>query len=562
MATQMTCAFPITWRHPTDETMMWTHDRLHYPDPIPPIEFSLIEEATDAGVTKAARFYDIPITSHDRHVNGYLYISVVKDELSAEEDARFAVQSEAKLRDAMANLRMLWDAEWLPEIKSHLDWWTAQEMEKANWVELRTLLDETFERLGRLWEIHFFLFFPGMLAISQFIDLYEDTLEDAKPFDAYKALTGFESKTMESAHALWQLSRDILASPTLYELFTQYTAADVLAQLPQMPGSESFQRQLTAYLEEHGRRADKLSIYYPFWIEDPTPVILTLQDYILQPDRDLTAEMQQKIAERNAAVAAFRTQLGAYPAPIREEAEFLLKAAQEGSYLKEVHGYWIDYHGGYCTRRVLLTIGAHLQVAGITASQDDVFYFYVDELRSLLTQLADNTIDLEDYEPQIRARRALAVKYAPITPPHVIGNVQQAPPPDDPISQMLFKIEGAAPPPSTAPNELRGHAGSPGTVEGTVKIVYLLKDAEKLEPGDILVAEATAPPWTPFFASVAGVITDTGGPLSHCAVVAREYGIPAVVGTGMATTTLRDGQRVQIDGTRGIVHLLAPDAST
>lgn len=560
IVTQPTPAFPVTWRHPTDETMMWTHDRLHFPDSIPPIEFSLIEDATDAGITKAARFYDIPITAHDRHINGYLFVSMVSDELEAAEATRLAAQSESKLRAAMANLCTLWETEWLPEIKSHLDWWEAQETQNADWADLHTLLNATFARLGRLWEIHFQLFFPGMLAISHFIDLYEDIFEEAEPLAAYKALTGFDSKTMESAHALWQLSREILAAPALYQLFTAGSAAEVLAKLPQTAGLEPFPQKFAAYLAEHGYRADKLSIYYPFWIEDPTPVIATLQDYILQPDRDLQAEMAQKIAARNAAVAELRTQLKAYPAPIREEAEFLLKAAQEGSYLKEVHGYWIDYRGGYCARRVLLAIGERLAAAGVIATPDDLFYFYLTELRTLLTQLAENAAgnaaEFEDYQLRFAARRALAATYTAITPPHVLGTIPDGPLPDDPISRMFFRVEGAAPPPTTVPNELHGLAGSPGLAEGRVKIVYRLKDAEKLAPGDILVAEATAPPWTPFFAGVAGVITDTGGPLSHCAVIAREYGIPAVVGTGTATSTLYDGQRVRIDGSRGIIHLL------
>jgi len=556
--------FPIKWRHPEDEQMMWLHDRLHYPDSIPPMEFSLVEGGTDAGITKAARSYDIPITCHDRHVNGYLYISVVNDELSAEEEATLAESSEEKLRDAMAHLQNLWDTEWLPEIKVHLDWWNVQMAgwqigTPVDWVGLHTLLDETTERLGRLWEIHFYIFFPGMLSISQFVDLYENTFEEAEPFSAYKAITGFESKTVESASALWTLSRQILTSDTLREIFSQNSAREVLDILSQQRDQDiikEYVQAFDAYLEEHGYRADKLSIYYPFWIEDPTPVIASLQDYILQPDRDLNTEIERKIEEREAAVADLRKQLQNYPVPIREEAEFLLKAAQEGSYLKEVHGYWIDYRGGYCGRRVLLEIGRNLVTAGVVETEEDVFYFYLDELRSLLATLANGSSLPDNLQTQVAERRQLEAQFIDITPPMMLGTESQEPPPDDDVSRMLFKIEGEPPPPSEDPNELRGHAGSPGIVEGTIKVVYMLKDAEKLEPGDILVAEATAPPWTPFFASVAGVITDTGGPLSHCAVVAREYGIPAVVGAGTATTALQDGQRVRIDGTRGIIHLI------
>lgn len=89
-------------------------------------------------------------------------------------------------------------------------------------------------------------------------------------------------------------------------------------------------------------------------------------------------------------------------------------------------------------------------------------------------------------------------------------------------------------------------------------MVRALAEAGKLKPGDVLVTETTAPPWTPLFASASAVVTDAGGVLSHCAVVAREYCIPAVVGTGEATALLRDGQVIEVDGDAGVVRIVEP----
>jgi pyruvate,water dikinase len=122
----------------------------------------------------------------------------------------------------------------------------------------------------------------------------------------------------------------------------------------------------------------------------------------------------------------------------------------------------------------------------------------------------------------------------------------------------MGKFFGGPPQPPTELGVLRGNPGSPGTARGIAKVVRSLAEAAKLEPGDILVAETTAPPWTPLFATVAAVVTDTGGILSHCAVVAREYGIPAVVGTGMATAMIKDGQTVEVGGDTGIVRVITP----
>jgi pyruvate,water dikinase len=107
------------------------------------------------------------------------------------------------------------------------------------------------------------------------------------------------------------------------------------------------------------------------------------------------------------------------------------------------------------------------------------------------------------------------------------------------------------------PDELIGFPGSPGIAQGTVKVVHEVSDAGKLNPDDILLTEYTLPSWSPLFARTAALVTDSGGVLSHSAVVAREYGIPAVVGTGTATAVIRDGQVIEVDGTAGRVRMVS-----
>ncbi len=123
------------------------------------------------------------------------------------------------------------------------------------------------------------------------------------------------------------------------------------------------------------------------------------------------------------------------------------------------------------------------------------------------------------------------------------------------MGRFFGKFFGGPPPASEAPSVLRGNAGSPGKVRGPAKVARSLAEATKLRQGDVLVAETTAPPWTPLFATAAAIVTDTGGILSHCAVVAREYRIPAVVGTGRATAEIRDGQILEVDGDAGLVRI-------
>ena len=130
------------------------------------------------------------------------------------------------------------------------------------------------------------------------------------------------------------------------------------------------------------------------------------------------------------------------------------------------------------------------------------------------------------------------------------------PPPEDPLSRAFGKFFGTPPEPSNEEGNLNGHAGSPGKIQGTAKVVGALAEAEKLQQGDILVTGTTSPAWTPLFATAGAIVTDTGGILSHCAVVAREYRIPAVVGTGAATKRISDGQVLEVDGDNGTVRIV------
>jgi len=115
-------------------------------------------------------------------------------------------------------------------------------------------------------------------------------------------------------------------------------------------------------------------------------------------------------------------------------------------------------------------------------------------------------------------------------------------------------VRGSAP---TLEGGLKGIPASPGRATGPARIIHGLEDFDRLEPGDVLVAPVTAPAWTPLFERVAAVVTDTGGVAAHASIVAREYGLPAVVGVGNATATFRDGELLEVDGSAGVGRKVA-----
>ncbi len=184
--------------------------------------------------------------------------------------------------------------------------------------------------------------------------------------------------------------------------------------------------------------------------------------------------------------------------------------------------------------------------------QNDVFHLTSDELRETAKSLPGL-----DRHGLVRERKAALERLRTIQPPRAIGTMPLGEPQDDPMGRAIGKFFGKAPRPQVEPNVLRGNAGSPGTVRGPAKVIHSLSEADKLRQGDVLIAGTTAPPWTPLFATAAAVVTDTGGVLSHCAVVAREYRIPAVVGTGTATAAIQDGQLLEVNGSDGVVRIVS-----
>ena len=154
---------------------------------------------------------------------------------------------------------------------------------------------------------------------------------------------------------------------------------------------------------------------------------------------------------------------------------------------------------------------------------------------------------------------ALAVRSArTLTPPPFTGAAPPEPPPTgNPMERANARFFGGPPQQADTPGQLKGNAGCRGVATGIARVARTLEEATRVLPGEILVAVTTMPAWTPLFGIAAAVVTETGGPLSHCAIVAREYGIPAVVGAYGATRAITTGQRVTVDRGTGIVTLNA-----
>jgi phosphohistidine swiveling domain-containing protein len=575
--------FPVRWENPDEGRLQWVLDGVHYPNPMTPLEFDLTVAIYEDGRTRGMAEYDVPVRFKARRINSYFYralipvgtppdgvmrlmnqvkrfapgvIKVIENKAASSVTEKYFDNVQSKVYD----LDTYWDETLLPEIKRYLAEWEAFDLRNATTSELTAHLDNTVAWAERIGTIHYLVFIPYVFAMSQFDELYRDLFDgdgsaSADAFAAYRLLQGFDNMILAGDRMLWELGRKALTMPAVQKVLEEKAAANVIPALKESAAGQVFLEELNAFLKAHGQRGSMFSaISEVSWIEDPTPVIKNLKDYVTQPDRDMGAELAAEAAEREQLVNQARARLNGYPQPVVDEFERLLKAAQTAVVLHSDHGYWIDYRAMYEVRRVVQEFGRRLAVAGAIDAPQDVFLLTLAELK--LT--AQNAEQLRR-QAVVAERKAEMEHFGSVRAPATLGTMALMTLPDhEPMMRAVTKTEGAYGGATLGMENgvLQGSAGSPGTTSGPARVVRSLAEAEKLRPGDILVAETTAPPWTPLFATAAAVVTDTGGILSHCAVVAREYHIPAVVGTGNATQTLRDGQMIEVDGDAGLVRLV------
>ncbi len=534
-----------------DEPLFWQQDKMHFPDPLAPMESAMIERAIGHGFSHGVRAYDAPLERMEvRTINGYQYQAMVPMTGTPDEMAAQGALAEAAIREALGRLDELWSEQILPEVRAHLVFWDTFDLERASRARFAAHVAQTWERLLRVWELHFEIVLPSYLAISEFDELYRGLFPDAGPLDSYRLLEGLPNMTVEVGQALWTLSRRAIASRDVHEVLVSRPAAEVLPALYATSDGRAFLADVEEYVDRYGRRADKWTIVAPSWTEDPTPVIERLQDFVRLPESEAPAvTTQAAAAAREHAIAEARERLRDYPAQIAGQFEAMLAAAQSGLVISEDHNFYIDNMSIHHLRAVLLEAGRRLADDGAIVVADDVFMLTPEELQTALaTPGADLRAVVDERLTAIAQQRTIA-------PPPVLGAIPTEPPPDDPFTGLTMKFNGVPQAPANE-RELRGSAGSSGIVRGTARVIRSISESGRVQPGDIIVAETTAPPWTPLFATAAAVVTDTGGVLSHCAVVAREYGIPAVVGTGIATSVIADGQTIEVDGDAGIVQIV------
>ncbi|MDZ7673756.1 MAG: PEP/pyruvate-binding domain-containing protein [Acidimicrobiales bacterium] len=554
----------------------WTKDRVHYPEPLTTLGNVFLEALEEGGNLMCEEWGLMVDHLQQRSIGGEIYtrpVPVGGDKSGSPPPwwlvallARIVPAMRRRMRNAtqmvgsgaLETLPRQWENELKPQIRSRIDALRDVDLSGLTDDDLLAHLDATIDLLIDGQRIHFRLFMPYAVGVHELCRVTEELL-GWSPGETMELLQGLSATSSEPARALDELARLFRDHPAAQRAFGD-SDRDLLAELEQV--APDVADAVRAYWEEWGLRAVNYDPGAPTIAERPALLVGLLRDAI---DRVEATAREGVGATRDAAEARAREQLEqrGVAADDRRRFDGALTYARTVYPLREDNLFWTDSVPTALVRMAALEIGRRLADRGRLRHSDDAVWLEVDELRHELRGVLTH----QDLSATIQRRHGERRHVRAKPGPDVIGP-EPSPPPDmrglpdaarrtNQAVVWLMNLEGYLPGDDAEFPEadMAGTPASGGRHTGTVRVISGEEDFHRLGAGDVLVAPITAAAWSVLFAQAGAVVTETGGVLSHAAIVAREHGIPAVLGVEDATTRLHDGQTVTVDGSAGTITI-------
>jgi pyruvate,water dikinase len=364
-------------------------------------------------------------------------------------------------------------------------------------------------------------------------------------------LMGFDSLPIRAEKSLYDISEWIRERENLSAYLQSTATSELVAGFDsdQAPAGideadwQGWQDRFRSHLQEYGHMIYNLDFANPVPADEPTPVIETLKLFVNGQGTNPYDRQRASAERREQATLSMQKKLKGWRLNL-----FLknLDRAQRYAPLREdgLADVGLSYP---LLRQMIFELGRRFTEAGLIGSADDIFWLEGDELGKAAESL-DRGHTVESLAAVIPQRKAIWGSANRAAPPMALPQIKI-------FGFDLMKLKSGR---SKRGDEdtLKGVAASPGTVTAPASVLHGPEDFGKMKTGNVLVASITTPAWTPLFARASAVVTDVGGPLSHGSIVAREYGIPAVLGTDSATKHIADGQQITVNGDTGFVTLL------
>ena len=567
-------SFPISWDSETEKDFFWVYDDLHIPHPVSPMFFDI--GGWWLSCDHMFRRFGTPFAVDwlAKNVNGYVYTTAVPADPGLHiEGTEYSSRYQARVpKDGSfaKNMGAYLDTV-LPVYGEHFaDWWRGrlvpemrrnfayleEQLDRAHQMtlaETATLLEDAIDIHDRHWKIHWMLNFAQLSATLNLRAVMEKTRGSIDEELLGRLQNSASDRNWDSIEALWRMKNEVRDDT---ELRAAFGPEDTKAISSALRGSERGRRFISERIEPYQREFGWHAVWshefvFPTVREEMEPVLELIRGY-LTSDYDYPSAID---AMRKDIEAASRQILDGLDGDALEEMRAANAVNLRMAPLTPDHHFYIDQGANAHVRLVLLAVGQKLVEAGRLDTPDDVLFLRYNELRMLIG--SPDAVDARGLVAERRAEREAAKQ---VHPRDWVGTVTP--------SQLAFPylINWGYPErfhrqASNDQTRIEGIAGSPGMIEGTARVVMTTDEFDQVRDGDILVCQMTNPAWVVLFTKIAGLVTDTGGTTSHPAVLSREFGIPAVIGTSIATKRIATGDRIRVDGSTGVVEVLETAAA-
>jgi pyruvate, water dikinase len=566
-------------RRPYEESVFWFRDTIHWPRVLTPFEATFLQYAFTALGQFNHRHYLVPGAKgvDVRLLHGYCYLSPgsIDDPLVVAERRTAFAERAGHYYEHWESL----EAGWMVKVRGVLDRLEAlrfprlpdavplDEVTSGRGLGRPYDLTRSFHALldlgHELWQYHFEMLNLGYAAYLDYFHLCRSLFPDVSDLEVARTVAGIDVDLFRPDQELRRLAKEAVTWG-LADALCAGTVADLAARLHGLPDGgrwlddfEGVQHPWFNYSTGSGFYADDV-----VWADRLDVPFGFLCNYIrqVQAGHDVDPRTQEQLAERDRIVEARRAAL---TGDVLVDFDARLHLARTVFHFVENHNFYVEHWGMSVLWRKTRELSGLFVKDGFWNGIDDIFLLRPDEIDAALWDMVGSWANGTPargparWPDEVVRRRAVLTACEAWAAPRALG----VPPLSvtEPFTVMLWGVTSEAVATwlgQATPESLVGFAASPGVVEGRARVVLSPDALDEVEDGEILVTELTNPSWTPVFGRIAGTVTEVGGMMSHVAIVCREYGLPAVTGVAGATTAIRTGQRLRVDGDTGRVVVL------
>ena len=567
-------------RRAEEEQRFWFYNGMHFPEPMPAFDMITAESCYLSIGLYQGRVFSIPTVLGIEHrvVNGYVYITS-NEVTDPETIARRLETFLPRIGFYYEN----WDTlvhRWQAEVDKRIAELSALEIPRLRELEdeqelihehrlgsnyrLIAAYDRCLQLYNELNQLHFELLLLAYGAYLTFFQFCQSAFPDLGLQVLSQMIAGYETTMMRPDDELKGLAAKALELGVDGAFAGGRAPEEVLADLRDTDGGRAWIEDLES--RKHPwffmSTGDGFYHHHRAWADDLRLPFAAIGGYVaqLRDGAEIARPREQLLAERDRIAAECRDLLPGDDE--RRQFDEMLGLCRHVFPHAEGHKFFIEHWGTSLFFNKLREIGAVMAEHGLFGDAEDVFHLNIHEVHEALSDLglawaagtaARGTLY---WPPRIARRKEILARLAEWTPPPALGAVPEVI--NDPTVQLLWGVTADRLRAWAGGGEagVHGYAASPGVVEGVARVVRDVNEIGAVQQGEVLVCSVTAPSWAPVFPKISAAVSDIGGMMSHAAIIAREYGLPAVVGTGHATKQIKTGDRVRVDGDNGTVTIL------